>query len=139
MIVVPRVGYRLFSRASYNVQELAGGNAVEKFLASTTHVALYGFMTIMPATGVRIMGRLYYYFKFWIRVLVFVTILTALASHILVVVSVTLGCHGLLWWSGLALFCHQISSHQKDGRDQGYIRCHCQELVPNSQATGCEY
>jgi 1,2-dihydroxy-3-keto-5-methylthiopentene dioxygenase len=52
MVVVPRVAYRLLSRDSYHVQNLLGNSSTENFLGKITHYMLYGFMTIMPATGV---------------------------------------------------------------------------------------
>mmetsp|Transcript_11021 Transcript_11021/g.14526 ORF Transcript_11021/g.14526 Transcript_11021/m.14526 type:complete len:155 (-) Transcript_11021:330-794(-) len=51
-IIVPRVGYRLLSRPAYNVRHLQGNSAIENFLGSANHYLLYGFLTIMPATGI---------------------------------------------------------------------------------------
>uniref|UniRef100_A0A7S2YPH7 Cytochrome b561 bacterial/Ni-hydrogenase domain-containing protein n=1 Tax=Entomoneis paludosa TaxID=265537 RepID=A0A7S2YPH7_9STRA len=52
MIVAPRLGYRLLSRSSYNVLELKGNSSAENFLGKAGHYLLYGFMTVMPATGI---------------------------------------------------------------------------------------
>jgi cytochrome b561 len=52
MIVLPRVAYRLGSAAAYKVRNIPGVDGLEHQAASITHYALYGFMTIMPATGI---------------------------------------------------------------------------------------
>jgi 1,2-dihydroxy-3-keto-5-methylthiopentene dioxygenase len=52
ILVAPRFAYRLFSRNSYNVMHLEGNAAWENTAGSISHYALYGFMTIMPATGI---------------------------------------------------------------------------------------
>lgn len=51
MIVVPRVGYRLFQRSAYKVFPLEGSK-LEHMAADAVHVGLYAFMTIMPASGI---------------------------------------------------------------------------------------
>jgi cytochrome b561 len=51
MIVAPRFLYRLTSGA-YNVRSLQGNASWENTLGSVSHLALYGFMAIMPATGI---------------------------------------------------------------------------------------
>ncbi|CAB9506667.1 Prokaryotic cytochrome b561 [Seminavis robusta] len=52
MIVLPRVAYRLGNMAAYKVKGIPGVSDVEHKAASLTHYALYGFMTVMPATGI---------------------------------------------------------------------------------------
>jgi 1,2-dihydroxy-3-keto-5-methylthiopentene dioxygenase len=52
MIVAPRIAYRLFSRSSYGVEALPGSSKVEHLLGNISHAALYGFMVIMPASGI---------------------------------------------------------------------------------------
>ncbi|KAG7356809.1 cytochrome b561 protein [Nitzschia inconspicua] len=52
MIVAPRVAYRIFNRAAYSIEALPGGSKAEHFLADLSHTALYGFMIIMPASGI---------------------------------------------------------------------------------------
>lgn len=52
MLVAPRVAYRLLARPSYNVVGLPGNATWENVLGKVGHYALYGFMTIMPATGI---------------------------------------------------------------------------------------
>jgi superoxide oxidase len=51
IIVAPRFLYRLTSGV-YNVRSLQGNAAWENTLGSISHLALYGFMVIMPATGI---------------------------------------------------------------------------------------
>jgi len=51
MVVVPRVAYRVFSRSAYNVVNVQG-SSIEHALGNMTHYGLYGFMTIMPASGI---------------------------------------------------------------------------------------
>jgi cytochrome b561 len=51
MIVLPRVGYRLFNQSAYKVFPVEGSK-LEHFAASAVHVGLYAFMTIMPFTGI---------------------------------------------------------------------------------------
>jgi len=52
MIVAPRIAYRLFNRSAYAVRDLPGSNALEHLAGKAGHYALYGFMTIMPASGI---------------------------------------------------------------------------------------
>lgn len=52
-IVAPRLLYRVAGSVSaYNVRHLPGNAAWENTLGSISHFALYGFMLIMPATGI---------------------------------------------------------------------------------------
>ncbi|KAL7546331.1 hypothetical protein ACHAWF_009665 [Thalassiosira exigua] len=52
LIVAPRLGYRVFNAAKYQVGHVSGTGPIEGKLADISHAALYGFMTIMPATGI---------------------------------------------------------------------------------------
>ena len=52
MIVFPRVAYRLLARSDYNVRNLQGNADWENLAGKAGHYALYGFMTIMPASGI---------------------------------------------------------------------------------------
>ena len=52
MIVAPRLAYRLLNRPAYNVMELQGSAVWEQMAAKATHYFLYGFMFVMPATGI---------------------------------------------------------------------------------------
>ena len=52
MIVAPRVAYRLLNRPAYNVMELPGSAAWEHMASKVTHYFLYGFMVLMPASGI---------------------------------------------------------------------------------------
>jgi superoxide oxidase len=52
MLVAPRFAYRLFSRVSYNVRHLAGNAEWENKAGSIGHLAMYGFMVLMPVSGV---------------------------------------------------------------------------------------
>ncbi|EJK74981.1 hypothetical protein THAOC_03309, partial [Thalassiosira oceanica] len=51
LIVAPRLGYRIFKSASYKIGHPVGTGPVEGKIADLSHLLLYGFMTIMPATG----------------------------------------------------------------------------------------
>ena len=51
MIVAPRLAYRLFS-GKYTVRPLEGNVQWENMAGTLSHYALYGFMVIMPATGI---------------------------------------------------------------------------------------
>lgn len=51
ILVLPRLGYRLINAAKYP-GELPGSGPIEGALSKASHLALYGFMTIMPATGI---------------------------------------------------------------------------------------
>jgi len=52
MLVAPRVAYRMLSRDSYHLVPLVGNTPTENVLANITHKLLYGFMIIMPASGI---------------------------------------------------------------------------------------
>lgn len=52
MLVAPRVAYRVLSRDTYNLQKMVGNSSTENVLGQITHYMLYGFMVIMPASGV---------------------------------------------------------------------------------------
>ena len=52
MMVAPRIAHRLLCRSEYHVQELAGNSALENMVGKVAHYAMYGFMGIMPATGI---------------------------------------------------------------------------------------
>lgn len=49
LLVLPRLAIKLASKAP---EALRGSGAAEHAAAKVSHVALYGFMTIMPATGI---------------------------------------------------------------------------------------
>ena len=52
IVVAPRVAYRLLSAQSYNVEKILGTSAAEHSFAKATHFLLYGFMTVMPISGI---------------------------------------------------------------------------------------
>lgn len=52
IIVAPRVGYRLFNAAKYQIGHPTNTGPIEGKLADVSHMALYAFMTIMPASGI---------------------------------------------------------------------------------------
>ena len=52
ILVAPRLGYRLFNAAKYRVGHIAGTGPLEQKAADASHLLLYGFMTIMPASGI---------------------------------------------------------------------------------------
>eukprot|EP00804_Cyclotella_cryptica_P014281 CCRYP_018657-RB/>CCRYP_018657-RB protein AED:0.14 eAED:0.14 QI:152/1/1/1/0.75/0.6/5/185/181 len=52
LIVAPRLGYRVFNAAKYQIGHPTGTGPIEAKLADASHFLLYGFMTIMPATGI---------------------------------------------------------------------------------------
>lgn len=52
ILVAPRLGYRLFNAAKYRVGHIAGTGPLEQKAADASHFLLYGFMTIMPASGI---------------------------------------------------------------------------------------
>ncbi|KAL7535956.1 hypothetical protein ACHAXR_006833 [Thalassiosira sp. AJA248-18] len=52
LIVAPRLGYRIFNAAKYQVGHPTGTGPIEGKLADASHAALYAFMTIMPASGI---------------------------------------------------------------------------------------
>jgi 1,2-dihydroxy-3-keto-5-methylthiopentene dioxygenase len=53
MIVAPRIAYRLIKAGSaYRVQPMVGNANWENAAGKAAHYALYGFMTVMPASGI---------------------------------------------------------------------------------------
>lgn len=52
LIVAPRLGYRIFNSVKYQIGHPAGTGPIEGKVADASHFLLYGFMTIMPATGI---------------------------------------------------------------------------------------
>lgn len=52
ILVAPRLVHRVLSRSEYKVQELAGNSELENMVGKVAHYAMYGFMTVMPATGI---------------------------------------------------------------------------------------
>jgi cytochrome b561 len=52
MVVAPRFAYRLLAGSSYRVQNVVGNQAWENMAGKFTHYLLYGFMTVMPASGI---------------------------------------------------------------------------------------
>ena len=52
ILVAPRLGYRIFKAANYNVAHISGTGPIEQKAADASHFLLYGFMTVMPATGI---------------------------------------------------------------------------------------
>jgi cytochrome b561 len=52
MVVAPRVAYRLLSRSNYHVAEMVGNSQFENIAGKTVHTLLYGFMIVMPASGI---------------------------------------------------------------------------------------
>jgi len=53
MLVAPRLAYRLLNMSKFSaVSHLPGSGHIESKAADFSHTALYGFMTIMPATGI---------------------------------------------------------------------------------------
>jgi cytochrome b561 len=52
MIVAPRFAYRLLAGSSYRVQNVVGNAQWENTAGKFTHYLLYGFMTVMPASGI---------------------------------------------------------------------------------------
>lgn len=52
MLVAPRVGYRLLSSSKYKLIPLVGNTPTENILGKITHYLLYGFMIVMPASGI---------------------------------------------------------------------------------------
>lgn len=51
-IVAPRFAYRLLAGSSYKVRNVIGNAGWENTAGKFTHYLLYGFMTIMPASGI---------------------------------------------------------------------------------------
>mmetsp|Transcript_49796 Transcript_49796/g.149797 ORF Transcript_49796/g.149797 Transcript_49796/m.149797 type:complete len:184 (-) Transcript_49796:412-963(-) len=53
ILVAPRLAYRLVNAAKFSsVPHLPGSGPIEMKLADVSHIALYSFMGIMPATGI---------------------------------------------------------------------------------------
>mmetsp|Transcript_23533 Transcript_23533/g.28275 ORF Transcript_23533/g.28275 Transcript_23533/m.28275 type:complete len:190 (+) Transcript_23533:195-764(+) len=52
LVVAPRLGYRLWNSSKYKIAPVEGSGPLEHGVGSVVHYALYGFMTIMPATGI---------------------------------------------------------------------------------------
>mmetsp|Transcript_30744 Transcript_30744/g.43641 ORF Transcript_30744/g.43641 Transcript_30744/m.43641 type:complete len:185 (-) Transcript_30744:129-683(-) len=52
ILVVPRVAMRLMNSSKYNLSKIEGTSGLEELAAKITHYGLYGFMTIMPASGI---------------------------------------------------------------------------------------
>ena len=52
MLVAPRTAHRLLCRSEYNVAELAGNSSLENMVGKAAHYAMYGFMAVMPGTGI---------------------------------------------------------------------------------------
>jgi 1,2-dihydroxy-3-keto-5-methylthiopentene dioxygenase len=52
MLVAPRVAYRLMNINKYNLIPLVGNTPTENALGKFTHYLLYGFMIVMPASGI---------------------------------------------------------------------------------------
>mmetsp|Transcript_23057 Transcript_23057/g.28285 ORF Transcript_23057/g.28285 Transcript_23057/m.28285 type:complete len:187 (+) Transcript_23057:115-675(+) len=52
LVVAPRLGYRLMNIGKYHIESLPGHGPVMDVAAKAGHYALYGFMTIMPASGI---------------------------------------------------------------------------------------
>ena len=52
MLVAPRIAHRLLCRSEYNVAELAGNSSLENMVGKAAHYAMYGFMAVMPGTGI---------------------------------------------------------------------------------------
>lgn len=52
LVVLPRVGYRLFNAGKYQIRNLPDDGPVMSAAAKVTHYGLYAFMTIMPISGI---------------------------------------------------------------------------------------
>mmetsp|Transcript_18539 Transcript_18539/g.33579 ORF Transcript_18539/g.33579 Transcript_18539/m.33579 type:complete len:189 (-) Transcript_18539:202-768(-) len=52
MIVFPRFAYRIFNASKFRLESLRGSGSVETSLGNAAHYALYGFMGIMPISGI---------------------------------------------------------------------------------------
>ena len=92
LIVAPRLGYRIFKSASYKIGHPVGTGPVEGKVADLSHLLLYGFMTIMPATG-----------SFW---LAFVWISFSFAHTSICSIR---NCNGILWRKGAAVLLHNLT------------------------------
>jgi len=52
IVVAPRFAYRMLNFSKHLLRPLSGSGPVEHTLGNFSHLALYGFMTIMPASGI---------------------------------------------------------------------------------------
>eukprot|EP00816_Leptocylindrus_hargravesii_P005134 CAMPEP_0196809870 /NCGR_PEP_ID=MMETSP1362-20130617/9746_1 /TAXON_ID=163516 /ORGANISM="Leptocylindrus danicus, Strain CCMP1856" /LENGTH=170 /DNA_ID=CAMNT_0042184689 /DNA_START=60 /DNA_END=569 /DNA_ORIENTATION=+ len=52
MLVLPRFGYRLLNFKKHLLPPLEGSGQIEHGMGNLSHLALYGFMTVMPASGI---------------------------------------------------------------------------------------
>lgn len=52
VIVLPRVGYRLLNASKFRLAPIEGTTSIERVAGGISHLALYGFMTVMPVTGI---------------------------------------------------------------------------------------
>ena len=52
MVVAPRVALRLINWGKFKLPAIPGTGHIEHKVADTSHMLLYGFMTIMPASGI---------------------------------------------------------------------------------------
>jgi len=52
MIVLPRVGYRLFNMSKYKIAHMPGEGSITSAAGKAGHIGLYAFMTIMVRTGI---------------------------------------------------------------------------------------
>merc|ERR1711862_159541 len=52
LVVAPRLGYRALNAAKFRIGHPTGTGTMEGRAADLSHALLYGFMTVMPATGI---------------------------------------------------------------------------------------
>ena len=52
LVVGPRLAYRVLGNQAFKVQKLEGAHPLEVTASKVVHYALYGFMAVMPATGI---------------------------------------------------------------------------------------
>lgn len=52
MLVLPRFAYRLINFKKHLLPKLEGSGQIEHGMGNLSHFALYGFMTVMPASGI---------------------------------------------------------------------------------------
>lgn len=52
LVVAPRLGYRLMNIGKYQIEHLPGHGPIMGILSNASHLALYGFMVVMPTTGI---------------------------------------------------------------------------------------
>uniref|UniRef100_A0A7S1FUH1 Cytochrome b561 bacterial/Ni-hydrogenase domain-containing protein n=1 Tax=Corethron hystrix TaxID=216773 RepID=A0A7S1FUH1_9STRA len=52
MVVAPRAAYRLWTFSRNSLPKLSGSSNMEHLAGTAGHIGLYGFMTVMPATGI---------------------------------------------------------------------------------------